>query len=354
VPVTTNGVVPMRRTLTALVLAALVLGCSASDSEEATSTTVAVEDGGDAGLAGELEAAAREAPEAFEGESAAEGGDSAPEGGNPAVEEAAGDEASADQAPPGLPVVDPAVGDRVIKEGTVSVEVEAGTFDEAYAEVVEEARRLGGTVVSSTTTTSDDGGTSGSVTVRVPVDRYEDLLVGVGGIGQVRSREITAQDVSTEFVDLQSRQRNLEAQERFYLGLLEQAAGVQDAIAVQQQLDGITEQLEQIKGRIAYLDERTSYSTLTAQLFEPGGAVALAEDGAGPDLGRFATLARDAFVNVLGSALVVAGFLGPFALLGLLVLLVLRLLPRRSAPAAPALPPPPVRPEAEREREPVG
>jgi len=327
----------MRRTLVALVLAVLVLACSGGDSDEATSTAVAPEEPGEAGPAGDAE-----------GGDAGEGGEAA------AAPEAADGEARADEAAPVLPAADPAVGDRIIKEGTVTVEVGAGTFDEAYAEVVEEARRLGGTVVSSTTQTSDAGGTSGSVTVRVPVDRYEDLLVGVGGIGEVRSREITAQDVSTEFVDLQSRQRNLEAQERFYLGLLEEAAGVQDAIAVQQQLNGITEQLEQVKGRVAYLDERTSYSTLTTQLFEPGGALTLAEDPAdGPDLGRFATLARDAFVNVVGSALVVAGFLGPFALLGLLVMLVLRLLPRRSAPSAPPVLPP-ARPEAGREKEPVG
>lgn len=327
----------MRRTLTALVLAVLVLGCSASDSSQESADTAVEAAAPEGGLGGDVPAAADAGDEAVDAQ-------------------APGEEAGAPDADaPVLPVADPAVGDRVIKEGTVTVEVAAGTFDEAYAEVVEEARRLGGTVVSSTTTTSDDGGTSGSVTVRVPVDRYEDLLVGVGGIGEVRSREITAQDVSTEFVDLQSRLRNLEAQERFYLGLLEEAVGVQDAIAVQQQLDGITEQLEQVKGRIAYLDERTSYSTLTAQLFEPGGALALAEDpAAGPDLGRFITLARDAFVNVVGSALVVAGFLGPFALLGLLVLLVLRLLPRRSSPPPPVLPaPPPARPEVEREREPV-
>lgn len=78
-------------------------------------------------------------------------------------------------------------------------------------------RRTGIPDVSSTTTTSDGGGASGSPTVRVLVEQFEDLLVG--GIGEVRSRDHRP-GPSTEFVDLQSRQRNLEAQERFSLGCL--------------------------------------------------------------------------------------------------------------------------------------
>jgi hypothetical protein len=227
------------------------------------------------------------------------------------------------------------------------LEVGDGDFDRAYAEVVEVASRLGGGVVSSTTRTLEDGsGTSGSVTVRVPADEYEDLLVGVADIGEVRRRDVTASDVSTEFVDLQARQRNLEAQERFYLDLLGRAQGVPDAISIQTQLNGITEQLEQVKGRIEYLDERTSFSTLTVELFEPGTALpALGDDGR-PSFARFWELTRDAFVNVVGAALVALGFLAPVAIVGLVVAMAMRLMPRRTPPAPAARQP-------ERERETV-
>lgn len=286
-------------------------------------------------------------------ESSAGGDDAAVEQDVAAEEAEGGEEAAAVPAVPGgeaqqvgpLPDASGAQ-DRVIKEGTVTLEVEAGMFDAAYRRVVEAANRLGGSVAGSTTRSEDDGGgTFGSVTIRVPAQDYEDLLVDVAEIGTVRSRSVTASDVSTEFVDLQARQRNLEAQERFYLGLLERAEGVPDAIAIQQQLTGITEQLEQVKGRIAYLDDRTTFSTLTVELFEPGAALpTLEEPIAGPSLARFWQLAQDAFVNVIGITLVVGAFLTPIALLGLVVLAIWRVAQRRPAPT-------PVRPEPEPERE---
>lgn len=252
--------------------------------------------------------------------------------------------------------------DRIIKQGTVSLEVEEGGFDPAFSRVVEAGRRYGGSVLSSSSRTEEsDGTTFGSVTLRVPSESYEDLLVGVGEIGEVRSRDVTAEDVSEEFVDLESRQRNLEAQERFYLGLLEEAQGVPDAIAVQQQLTTITEQLEQVKGRLAFLDERTRFSTLTVELFEPGAEGPLAEDepGAGPSLARSWQTAQDAFVNVVGALLVTLFFLAPIVLPALLIgAVVWRLLRRRPrttlAPPTPAPTPPSPAPGPPGPRGPAG
>lgn len=292
----------MRRMRFAVLVAVVVVGLAACSGGESQSTEAAAPE--EAGVAMETQA---------EAESGGDGG------------------VAAEVAP--LPQT-VASQDRVIREGTIALDVEEGQFDAAYAQVVEAARRLGGTVAASTTRTEDeDGGSFGSLTVRVPVDDYEDLLVDVAEIGAVRQRDITATDVSEEFVDLQSRQRNLEAQERFYLGLLDEAAGVSDAIAIQQQLTGITEQLEQVKGRIAFLDDRTSFSTLTVELYEPGTAVPTSEEPTGrPELARFWADARDAFVNVIGATMVAVAFLAPLAVLGLLVFALLRLIQRRPTP----------------------
>lgn len=287
---------------------------------------------------------AAEAPadDSVGGAAAIEGGEeAAPDAGDPAGEEAAQQPGEAELPP------DVASGERVIKEGTVSLDVEADGFDSAFAAVVEAARRRGGSVVGSQTLTEDDadGGSTGSLTVRVPVDEYEDLLVAVADIGEVRRRSVTAEDVSAEFVDLQARQRNLEAQERFYLGLLDQAQGVEDAIAIQQQLETITEQLEQAKGRIAFLDDRTSFSTLTVELREPSAAelASSSDETDRPSLAAAWRTAQDAFVNVVGALIVFAGFALPFLLIGLALYALIRLVrarmpertPRRPAPGTP-------------------
>jgi hypothetical protein len=271
-----------------------------------------------------------------DGVAGAAAGDQATDGGGEAgAGDAAGEDLQLPDPPPAAP------GDRIIKEGTVTVEVAQDGFTSAFDEVVALARRLGGSVLASTTRRTDDGATFGSVTLRVPVGAFEDLLTGVDGVGEVLAQNSTSQDVSTEFVDLQSRLRHLEAQERFYLGLLDKAQVVGDAIAVQQQLEGIQGQIEQIKGRIAFLDERTTFSTLTVELREPDVAPGLVESESAserPSLAGYWQTARDAFVNVVGALLVSLLFLLPLLLpLGAAVVAwrVLRRPPVRRADAPP-------------------
>jgi large-conductance mechanosensitive channel len=222
------------------------------------------------------------------------------------------------------------------------LEVEENGFDRAFNRVVDAAARLGGTVLSSDATSDDEGLTSGSVTVRVPADDYDALLTAVADIGTVRERSIRSEDVSAEFVDLEARLRHNEAQERFYLSLLGRAEDVEDAIAVQQRVDDIQQTIEQIKGRLSFLEERTSFSRLTVELFEAGSAFQQSP-AAQPTFAYYWETAGNALVRVLGMGLVVATVLLPFVLVGLVIFVVVRVLGpigrrRRPEPAAPPAP----------------
>ncbi|MPZ74520.1 MAG: DUF4349 domain-containing protein [Nitriliruptorales bacterium] len=315
--------------------------------------------GGDAGTAedaGTTEVAA--------GGSAAGGGDDGESADRAAVDEPIGlaegaadddvaqDEGNAPAAEP-LPDTQPVnSGDRIIKEGTVSGEVEENEFDRAFARVVAAAGRYGGDVVGSSTRTDDDGDTLGSVTVRVPVEDFENLIVSVGEIGTIRHRDIGSQDVTAEFTDLESRLRHERAQERFYLGLLDQAKSVDDAIAVQQQLVGIQQRIERIQGRLNVLGDRTTFSTLTVELFEPGlGGVIAQEDDpqTRPSLAHYWDIARDAFVNVVGAIMVAVLFLLPVLIMMIAAGALWVVVRRRPEVAVRPAPPSP-----EPDEEPVG
>jgi hypothetical protein len=312
---------PRIRTIAPLLLVIAVLLTACSSGADTDTTDVADEASDDAGAPAADDAAA---------ERDTGGG----------IGLGVGDADAATPAAPGAPPV-PATntalrGDRLIKEGTMTVEVDAGGFEAGFQRVVEAARALGGSVVSSTSSSAQDGGgTSGSVTIRVPVDRYEQLLVGVGGVGEVRQRDITTKDVTAEFTDLAARLRHARAQERFYLGLLEEAEGVQDAIAVQQQLDGLQSSIERLQGSLDVLEDRTSFSTLTVELVEPGTSPVLTASER-PQLAAYVATAQDAFVTVVGSVLVVGVALVPIVVPALLILALWRGLGRRSHPATVA------------------
>lgn len=284
-----------------------------------------------AGGAAESAGAASEpamAQEAAMAEEAADTVESAAGGAGGGAADDRGD-AGASQA-----VLTAGLGDRIVRDGTMRVEVGEGGFDAAFGRLTAIADRFGGTVLSSNASADDDGTTSGSVTLRVPAADYDDALLAVAEIGEVRERSITAKDVSAEFVDLEARLRHNQAQEHFYLSLLDRADDVEDAIAVQQRVEGIQQTIEQIQGRLRFLEDRTSFSRLTVEVFETGSS--FQPDGAQPTFARYWATARAALVNVLGGALVVATVAMPFVLAGaVIVVLGRRLNLGRRRPAAP-------------------
>jgi hypothetical protein len=313
------------RAAVAVLMLVLLAGCSGDGAADVDQSG-----GGQVSARGDAAEEAPAEPAPAEGGVALGGADDS--GGD------ASSDTAADQPVPKLPDTPPlTTGERIIKEGTISIEVEAGEFDVAFRAAIDAAARFGGDVAASSTQTDDDGNTSGSVTVRVPVEDFEDLVLDVGEIGTVVKRDVGSTDVTAEFTDLESRLRHLQAQERFYLGLLNRAKDVQDAIAVQQQVEGIQGEIEKIQGRLNVLDDRTTFSTLTVALFEPGLGATLTEEDpeARPTLARYWDTARDAFVNVVGALLVATLFLAPVLTVlavGLLLWLVLRRRPRRELP----------------------
>ena len=286
----------------AILMVALLVACGGGGADSATDETAA--------NGTVAQPAAEEGAESAEGDAVDEEAAGLAEG------EAADDQAEQDKtgAPP-LPDAPPrSTADRIIKEGTISLEVKEDEFDQAFQRVIVAARQYGGDVVGSSTNTDGEGNTVGSVTVRVPVEDFEDLIINVGKIGAIRHRDIGSQDVTAEYTDLESRLRHERAQERFYLGLLDRAASVDDAIAVQQQLEVIQGRIERIQGRLNVLTDRTTFSTLTVELFEPGlgDQIAQPEDTSGdPSLGHYWNVARDGFVNVVGAILVTVLFVLP-------------------------------------------
>jgi hypothetical protein len=104
-------------------------------------------------------------------------------------------------------------------------------------------------------------------TIAVPADQFESTLVRLRGLSiRVVDESSTGQDVSQEYVDLQSRLSNLEATRDRIRSFLEQAQTVDESLRINQQLSDIEDQIEQVKGRMNYLSGRAAFSTIAVQL----------------------------------------------------------------------------------------
>lgn len=107
-----------------------------------------------------------------------------------------------------------------------------------------------------------------SITVRVPVKGFEPTVDAVLKLGDVHRRQIVAQDVTAEFFDLQIRLKNaLAVRERLH-ELLQKAQDVKEALKVEEELGRVAEQIELMKGRLKYLREVTSFSTIGVEFSE--------------------------------------------------------------------------------------
>jgi hypothetical protein len=106
-----------------------------------------------------------------------------------------------------------------------------------------------------------------SITIGVPVDQFELAMRRLRALAvQVVDETASGQDVTDEYVDLQSRLDNLIATRDRIRQFLDQAQTVEESLRVNEQLAVIEEQIEQVQGRMNYLFDRSAYSTITVQI----------------------------------------------------------------------------------------
>jgi len=125
---------------------------------------------------------------------------------------------------------------------------------------------LGGYIVESNLNQYQEG-LQAYVRFRVPAESLDAALKRIRSLAtEVRGERISGQDVTDEYVDLQSRLRYLEATEARLLEFLEEAEDTEAALAVYENLQEIQADIEQVKGRIQYLEQSAALATITLEI----------------------------------------------------------------------------------------
>jgi len=106
-----------------------------------------------------------------------------------------------------------------------------------------------------------------TVTLGIPVSQFETTMRRVRGLAvRVQDENASGEDVSDQFVDLESRLSNLEATQARIQTFLEDAKSVDEALRINKELAQIEAQIEEVKGRMNYLTDRSSFSTITVTI----------------------------------------------------------------------------------------
>ncbi|TMK85389.1 MAG: DUF4349 domain-containing protein [Actinobacteria bacterium] len=160
----------------------------------------------------------------------------------------------------------PTLGPRIIKTASVTLDVKDGTFEQRAQDVTLVASRHGGFVSSSRTSGSKF--LSGTFVLRIPATQFEVALGELKALGKVKGEQISGEDVTAQFVDLQARLRNWEAQESVLLKLMAKSTSIEESLKVQRALQDVQLAIEEIRGQLRVLTDQTDMSTITLSMSE--------------------------------------------------------------------------------------
>lgn len=200
------------------------------------------------------------------------------EAGSGAVKDSTLGQADAGSSPgSGSTSEEPAADQMIIWNAEISLTVKDAK--QAMDQVQSVARQLGGYTVSSELWLTDDQ-LNARLTVRVPAAKFDDAMAQLRGLGiKVNRESATSEDVTDQYVDLQSRLRALEAKETQLLKFLDQAEDTEAVLAVYEQLSATQTEIEQSKGRMAYLEKLSAMATITAELLPEQEEPPVVEEG---------------------------------------------------------------------------
>jgi hypothetical protein len=158
---------------------------------------------------------------------------------------------------------------KVIKNAEVSVLVEDS--DTAIDRLTQVVGDVGGYIVSSRIwyqpNLDGENYKYASITLGIPVNQFEVAMRRVRGLSiRVLDENASGEDVTDQFVDLQSRLTNLEATQARIQSFLDDAKTVDEALRINQELAQIEAQIEEVKGRMNYLSDRAAFSTITVTI----------------------------------------------------------------------------------------
>jgi hypothetical protein len=198
------------------------------------------------------------------------------------------------------------------------LDLEAESPESAQQKITTIAEMKGGFVVESQQNVSNIKATSRDIvtmTVRVPSDRFGEALDEIRKTSiRVVSEKVKGEDVTEEFIDVEAQLKAKKALEAQFMEIMKRAGRVDEALQVQSELADVRGEIEKIEGRLRFLENKSSLSTIKIRL-QTGQVIASASQGFG---GRF-TESFNAGMNVatnfiLGVVTFVVAIL-PFTLL---------------------------------------
>lgn len=155
---------------------------------------------------------------------------------------------------------------KIIKEGNLRFETSDlnATYNQIQKNIIES---------NSTIQNDTEGNNYGSIfrklIIRVPSQNFDVFIKSISkGITYFDTKEITSEDVTAEYIDIDARLKAKKMLENRYIELLKKANKVSEMLEIEAQLSAIREEIEAKQGQLNYLQNRVSFSTITVEFYK--------------------------------------------------------------------------------------
>ncbi len=156
---------------------------------------------------------------------------------------------------------------------TVNLDLETKEFDHMVSLVEGKVSELGGYIESMQTYNGSrysgrEPERYSNLTIRVPKDHLDEFLNAVSEAGNVVNRSENVQDVTLEYVDMESRRDSLKTEQERLLVLLENAQSLEDIITLEERLSDVRYQLESMESQLRTYDNKVDFATVHMEIDE--------------------------------------------------------------------------------------
>ena len=151
---------------------------------------------------------------------------------------------------------------------TATLRIEVADVGGATTRAGQLAVEAGGFVAGSEESGASDERRA-RVTLKVPGDRFDRLVVSIAGLGDVQSKQVSTEDVTEQVVDLDARLRAARAGADRLQQLIARAATVTEVVGVEAELARRTAEIESLEGRLRVLSDKVDLATVTLALSPP-------------------------------------------------------------------------------------
>lgn len=155
---------------------------------------------------------------------------------------------------------------------TVYMDVETENFEELVSGIERKVEALGGYIENMNLYNGSSyygsGTRSANLTIRIPKERLDEFVTEVSETSNVVSKNESTEDVTLQYVDLESHKRALETEQERLLELLEQATTMEEIIAIEERMSQVRYELESMESQLRTYDNLVEFSTVEISIEE--------------------------------------------------------------------------------------